>query len=551
MSKFNRLQTRPSATSPVQTLPGNATTVTYNGAPAWKRDEKSELFMLGVTNFVGEETFYESAADRDERFARLVASVAVSDPEWLGRFLPWLRREGCLRSAPLVAALTAAKTMVDNKIPGSRSIVNSVLRRADEPGEAVAAWMSMFGRSMPKPVKRGIADAARRLYTEYSASKYDTDSHVVRFGDVLNLTHPAPHDAHQGVLFEYLLDSRHGDGARVPEVLRTLTGRQRLLSMPLEERRGALLADQSILDGTAMTWEKVAGWLQSPLDAEVWKALIPVMGIMARARNLRNFDEAGVSDSAVAPILDAFSDWRVVEKSRLMPFEWLKAYMHAPSTRWSYPLELAAKASLANVPELTGRTLVLIDTSGSMTQSYSSRSTVPVMASAALFGLALASKAGPDVEVHGFATGHFPFPLAKGCSLLPNVVKFVGKSNAVGWETNGFTALKNTYRNHDRVVIITDMQFDQFQDQSRVVASRDTCQCRSYRCRCHQPTIRELTWNTKKNKATPVYFFNTNGYRQSVSQVGSEGIHELGGVTDATFKMIPWIEQGHNAVWPF
>jgi hypothetical protein len=68
--------------------------------------------------------------------------------------------------------------MLAADIPGARQIVDSVLQRADEPGEALAYWTATYGRAVPKPVKRGIADAVARLYTQRSLLKYDTASHA-------------------------------------------------------------------------------------------------------------------------------------------------------------------------------------------------------------------------------------------------------------------------------------------------------------------------------------------------------------------------------------
>jgi hypothetical protein len=76
--------------------------------------------------------------------------------------------------------------------------LGDVLQRADEPGEFLAYWTSTFGRALPKPVKRGIGDAVRRLYTEYALLKYDTASKGFRFGDVLDLTHPDAATPQQG-----------------------------------------------------------------------------------------------------------------------------------------------------------------------------------------------------------------------------------------------------------------------------------------------------------------------------------------------------------------
>jgi len=42
------------------------------------RDAESELFLLAVTNMVGEDTFYERADARDARFVELVHAVTVT-----------------------------------------------------------------------------------------------------------------------------------------------------------------------------------------------------------------------------------------------------------------------------------------------------------------------------------------------------------------------------------------------------------------------------------------------------------------------------------------
>ena len=86
-------------------------TKTFEGAAAWSRDAKSDLFLLAVTNFYGEDTFYEKAGDRNQRFIELVHRVAAEDAEWLGKFLPWLRRDANIRTAAVVGAVEAARAL--------------------------------------------------------------------------------------------------------------------------------------------------------------------------------------------------------------------------------------------------------------------------------------------------------------------------------------------------------------------------------------------------------------------------------------------------------
>jgi hypothetical protein len=101
MSKFNRATVRAATGRGPVVTGATPAGLTHEGAPGYARDARSELFLLAVANMVGEATFYEAAGDRDGRYARLVAEVAVADPDWTGRFLGWLRGGANLRSAAL------------------------------------------------------------------------------------------------------------------------------------------------------------------------------------------------------------------------------------------------------------------------------------------------------------------------------------------------------------------------------------------------------------------------------------------------------------------
>ncbi|WP_406311774.1 TROVE domain-containing protein [Streptosporangium sp. NBC_01639] len=525
MAKFNRRNTRAVPTSPVatETSPSGRT---HEGAPGYARDAKGELFLLAVSNMVGENTFYEKAGERDERFRTLVHRVAVEDVQWLAGFLPWLRGEANLRSAPIVAALEAVRARLAAGLAGgNRQLVAGVLQRADEPGEALAYWMSRYGRAVPKPVKRGIGDAVRRLYTERSLLKYDTDSSGFRFGDVVDLVHPAPDPGRpwQGGLFQHALDRRHGRDNPVPDALRMLRARSELLSVPAAERR-AVLADQERLASAGMTWEALAGWLQGPMDAEAWTSVIPSMGYMALMRNLRNFDEAGVSDEVADRITAKLADPAEVARSRQLPFRFYSAHRTAPSQRWGHALDRALTSATRNVPAFGGRTLILVDTSASMTGgSVSARSAVTPAQAAALFGVALAAR-GDSVDLYGFADGVFRHEVGPGASVLKEVERFCGRIGEVGHGTQIAGSVRATYRGHDRVVILSDMQT----------------------MNGHGGSVTEAA-----PAHVPMYGYNLQGYRRAAMPTGTGNRHEFGGFSDAVFRMIPLLEAGESASWPW
>ncbi|MFJ3216848.1 TROVE domain-containing protein [Kitasatospora sp. NPDC086801] len=523
MSRFNIRKAKASPTSPVTTT-GRRTT-NHNGGPGFARDRKSELFLLAITNMVGQDTFYERGGDRDDRYTALVRELAVAEPEWTLGLLRWLRYGAQLRTAALVGAAEFTRARLDAGAHGySRQVVDAVLQRPDEPGELLAYWTSRYGRALPKPVKRGVADAVRRLYHARSLLKYDTVGKGYRFGDVLELTHPAPDPQKpwQGALFEYALDRRHRPEEAVPPASdRMLTANRELLALPVGERRAAVTAPDGAerLAAAGLTWEALAGWLQGPLDAAVWEAVIPSMGPMALVRNLRNFDRAGVSDEVAAEVARRISDKGEVRRSRQFPFRYLAAYRHAPSLRWGHALETALGHSLANVPALPGRTLILVDRSGSMFDRPSAQTQLNRADSAAIFGTALKVRAA-DADLVEFGTTSRVLKVERGEAVLRVLERF---SSLGGTDTAD--AVRAHYRGHDRVVIVTDEQTGPGRwgrDPLAAVPAQ-----------------------------VPVYTWNLAGYAPGHGPSGSAHRHTFGGLSDTAFRLIPLLEAGRDAAWPW
>lgn len=540
MTKFNSPKVRPaSGVSPVfteQTPTGS----TFEGGPGFARDAKSELFLLAVSNMVGERTFYENANARDSRYEQLVRQVAVADAGWMLGFLGWLRGDANMRSASLVAAAESVKARLDAIKSGvevgngarNREIVNAALQRADEPGELLAYWTSRYGRAIPKPVKRGTADAIGRLYNERGLLKYDTDSHGFRFADVLDLVHPSPAAPWQGALFAHALDRRHGHADIIPEVLTVLRNNAQLRRAAAEQPDAMLNAHN--LREAGMTWEDALSLAGPKVDkAKLWEALIPSMGYMALLRNLRNFDQAGVSDTVAQTVAARLADPEQVAKSRQLPMRFLSAYRAAPSLRWSYPLEQSLGHCLANIPALPGRTLILVDTSSSMNETFSKDGTLRRWDAAVIFGVALAQRCAAPEVVSFSSTARYwgdpvaahtrAFPLAAGESLLRSIERWQSGGWFLGGGTATAAALRKHVKGHDRVVVVTDEQAGvDFDDVNNSVP-----------------------------KEIPMYTWNLAGYERGHAPSGVPNRHAFGGLTDQAFKMIPLLEASKSQTWPW
>jgi len=509
VTKFQKLQPQPPAGV---ITPSGPMGYTYEGGIGHSRDAKSELFLLAVTNMVGEHTFYESARKRDLRYVELVHTATKEDPAWVAAFAVWLRTAANMRSASLVMAAEYVKAGG----PHGRSVVRGVLVRPDEPGEMLAYWHAVHGRHVPKPVKRGVADAVSRMYTQWASLKYDGLSLQFRMGDVIELSHAKPRDAEQSLLFKYLISKRqHGTDAQIPQDLRTVVLDRELQSLPTELRRANL---DAAVNECGWSWERVAGWLPGGMDAQAWEALIPKMGYMALIRNLRNFEEAHISPATVADVNTRLTDPVLISRARQLPFRFISAHRATQSFLFSAALEHALDLSLTNVPDGPGgSTLVLLDVSGSMDDPISMRSTVKRADVAGVLAVSLARRWGARVVAYN-TQAHM---LNHGLLVDPHmsVLRMTDElKRLVGGGTHTWQTLAATYQGEDRVVIITDEQA--------------------------HPAYAHGVPNVKR-----LYTWNVAGYKMGHGEP-RPGWYTFGGFSDACFTLVPLLERSEGA-WPW
>ena len=539
MARYNTKTVAPRAPRVKSYISTNevSTAKTYNSGAGFERDAKSKLFLLGVSSF-NEDTYYESANLQMTRVKELVSKVLESDDgvAWLAGFTKWLRADANMRSMSIAIALVTAKTMLDQGVTGSRSIVSNVLQRADEPAEAIGYWYTNYGRKLPQPVKRGIADAAKRLYNERSVFKYDSDSKAIRFADVIQLVHPDPSSLKQSAVFKFALDRRYNDkalptvkvkgrdGEIVEFTLNVAAEREKVKSLGGVELRK--LANEGklteYLKSSGMTWESLSSIIDGGMDAKAWEAVIPTMGYMALLRNLRNFLNAGVSTEVLDQIAARIADPDEVAKSKQLPFRFWSAYKETEhSNQFSLAIERAFDASLVNVPALSGRTLILVDMSGSMWGRMSAKSDLMRHDAAALFGAALAKRAD-EADLVRFGIGSEAIKFTKSTSVLKlkdKLTKDLGGTDLGG-------ALTKHYKGHDRVIILTDEQYD---------------------------PVYNIYWNPVDPSTIvpdkPIFIWNLAGYKPA--GMGQPNVYTSGGLSDAAFGFIDLVGRSVNHDWPW
>jgi len=371
---------------------------THEGAPARNISTELQLRRSVLACLLWEDQFYEDGVEIAGRIQSLVPKVKA---EAVAALAVEAREKMKLRHVPLLLVREMARHKTHREAVAR--ILAQVIQRADELAEFVAIYWKDGKAPLSAQVKKGLAQAFRK-FDEYQLAKYGR-SGPIRLRDVLFLCHAKPRDAEQAALWK------------------------RLIQGELE---------------TPDTWEVA---LSSGADKrEAWERLLRErkLGALALLRNLRNMKQADVDESLVLAALEAMNT------SRVLPFRFLAAARYAP--QWEEQLERAMLGSLRQQEKLPGRTVLLVDVSGSMIAALSRRS--EMLRTDAAYGLAiLLREICEKAIVFTFSEDVVEVPPRRGFALRdaletsqPHQGTYLGR------------ALEKIREKYDRIIVITDEQ---------------------------------------------------------------------------------------------
>lgn len=179
---------------------------------------------------------------------------------------------------------------------------------------------------------------------------------------------------------------------------------------------------------------------------EAWERLLRErkLDALALLRNLRNMKQAGVDEALVLTALESMST------ARVLPFRFIAAARYAP--QWEEPIERAMFSSLAEQAKLPGRTVLLVDVSGSMTYALSQRS--EMLRTDAAYGLAiLLREVCEKAIVYSFSNNLVEVPARRGFALRDAVDASQSHNG-----TYLGKALGEIREKYNRIIVITDEQ---------------------------------------------------------------------------------------------
>jgi hypothetical protein len=543
MAKFNT-KANPTAKTAKLRTETTPTTTTFNGAVGYEKEAHTQLIMLAASFMGGDSNFYETDKERFARLKELVSKTALTDNgEWIYNLVNWIRNTAQMRTVAVVVAVEAVRVRLsigkaDTKADTTRGTINRRIidvacARGDEPGELLAYYTSQYGKPIPQPIKNGVADAATRLYTERSYLRFGERGNAgVSFRDVIRLTRPKPQAEWQSNLFAYITADETPVDVVQEMGLNKIHARRVMMRVPMEERNEAILGYMR----SEYTWLKDAefdhmtlpGYLGRKLKANEWAAIVPNMGVQALLMNLNSIMSSGPDDATVNFIKQSITDPEAVRRSRVFPMAFYNAYRYATTDRFSWELEQGLNLCLENIESLPGKTLVMVDRSGSMGARLSPKSQLTYADAASIFGAALKARNPNGVKLVQYGTSWSDINTAAGTSVLKIMKRFKDMGG-----TNTALTLEQCYTGEDRVIIITDEQAN-----SLYYWLSDN--------------YRRMEVGANLPKSTRMYTWNLAGYAPSHAEFGKGNKFLLGGgFSDASFKTIPMLEKISRSGWPW
>ena len=309
-----------------------------SGAFAAKQTNIELLKRVTLANLLWENNAYcdgESVAKEIKRLIPLCDAKDVYDLALNARLMQKLRH------TPLFIAAEMCK-YEEHKF-FVKALLPQIITRADMLTDFLAIYWKEGRCPISNQAKQGLVEAFHN-FNAYKFAKYDRDA-AIKLRDVMFLIHPKPRNDEETELFKMIAE-------------RTLP--------------------------TPETWEVM---LSTGKDKrETWTKLITEdkIGGLAFLRNLRNMREASVDKKVIK------YGFETLKSSMLTPMNFLQAAKINPE--FSRDIEDAMITSYSHLPKLPGRTLLILDASGSMDITVSSKSRITRYAAACAMAILAANQ---------------------------------------------------------------------------------------------------------------------------------------------------------------
>lgn len=372
---------------------------THEGATAPIINPELQLRRSVMSCMLWEDNFYEDGKSIGERIKLL---VHANKAEAVAKMAIEARTNMKLRHVPLLLVRELARHK-DKSL--TAKTLESVIQRADELTEFLAIYWKDGKEKLSAQVKKGLAQAFTK-FSAYDLAKYNRDE-AIKLRDVLFLCHAKPKDSEQEATWKKLID-------------------------------GTLESPD--------TWEVELS--ASKNKKESWERLLKEnkLGGLALIRNIRNMTQAGISNASIAEAI------RDIKVERVLPFRFITAARHNP--QFEPVLESSMLKCLDGKDKYAGKTVILVDVSGSMDSKISGKSEISCIDAACGVAI-LGSEMFQDVRVFTFSEKLVEVPARRGFALRDAI-----KNSQDHSLTHLGAAVETLNKNveYDRLIVFTDEQ---------------------------------------------------------------------------------------------
>lgn len=384
---------------------------THEGAPAISHlTPYQQLRRTVLSCLLWENQFYEdgvSISNRIEEYAQQVTPEQLSE-------LAIECKDNNLRHVPLL--LSSLLVKYHPSFDSKPTIIN-VIRRADELTEFMAIYWKDGRCKVDNQVKKALAKAFNK-FNAYQLGKYNRNKDI-KLRDVLRICHAKPKDDEQSAIFKKILDGTLESPDSWEVALSIGKDKKETFTRLLEEKK---------------------------------------LGYLALLRNLRGMVYCGVDISLIKQ-----SILKAKGADKVLPFRFIMAARACP--QFEPELDKLLLRSFDKLPKLTGKTVLIIDVSGSMQTALSNKSDMSRLGAAcALSAIVRGVCENPVI----YATGGNDYtrtartqlaPARYGMALVDAISSMMRELGGGGiFLKQVMDYIESKEKDIDRIIVITDEQ---------------------------------------------------------------------------------------------
>lgn len=470
----------------------NNKAISYEGGSVYNKNLVEDYLNNLFSSFI-EDGFYESRQKKMERFLDLTTEVGNQlGNEFLAKTSVFARNELGMRSASQLIA----SYLNDKKFDNKRAYYRNFCHRPDDVAEIFGA-IDMMGQKRSHATVRGCGDYLANL-NEYQLGKYKMLSKEYNMYDLINITHAK---------------SSSVDGFMKGEI------------------------------ESPDTWEVKISTAKTEVErAEEWIRLVKEdkLGYLALLRNLNNILNAisitGIDSLLLIEdkIVSKLTDEASIKKSLVFPYQIYCAYKNMKTHPFMIDnaLDQAFRIACGNMEKFEGKSVIMLDISGSMENRISSRSNITIKEAGACYAAAL--YISQDCDFVKFGTD------AKSCSYnkidnVFNIISNMCEEDKCGYGTHIGTAFAKLDKHYDRIFIVSDMQVMK-EVPPRWYYSQLEDGPASYNDYC------------KEYGDAKCYSFDLGNYKTQCANPNNRNVHLVTALNDDVFKFLHLLENNQSIV---